>query len=213
MLFFAIFVLIGVLSAAAIGSADVHVVPAVNLKPTKYQKWAHYHWVWVKNSDGNSQNVTNLVQGYKDNGIPVGAVNIDSTWATQFNNFEVDKTRFPDFAGLVNSLHAENIKVILWATSMVNVENPDYDFCVQNKYLLRDSRGVVRPIGWWHGSGGLLDYSNPDAVAWWHSKMDQVLDVHVDGFKCDGTDPYVLEYTLTGGALGYQDQVISYRDY
>lgn len=96
---------------------------------------------------------------------------------------------------------------------MVNTENPDYEMCVQNKYLVRDSRGIVRPIEWWHGSGGLLDYTNPDAVAWWHSKMDQVLDLHVDGFKCDGTDPYILEYSLTGGALGYNDQVISYRDY
>lgn len=81
---------------------------------------------------------------------------------------------------------------------MVNVENPDYDMCVQNQYLLRDSRGVVRPLEWWHGKGGLLDYTNPDAVAWWHAQMDLVLDAGVDGFKCDGTDPYIDEYTLTG---------------
>lgn len=192
---------------------DVDVVPSVVTPPTNYQKWAHLHWVWVKNSDGNQVNVTNLVNGYKDNHIPVGAVNIDSTWATQFNNFEVDKTRFPDFGALVGQLHAQDIRVILWATSMVNVENPDYEMAVANKYLVRNSHGVVRPLEWWHGSGGLLDYSNPEAVAWWHSKMDQVLDVHVDGFKCDGTDPYILEYTLTGGALGYNDTLISYRDY
>ena len=96
---------------------------------------------------------------------------------------------------------------------MVNVENPDYEMAVEKQYLVRNSRGEVRPIKWWHGEGGLLDYTNPEAVTWWHSKMDQVLDVGVDGFKCDGTDPYILEYTLGGGALGYQDQPISYRDY
>lgn len=96
---------------------------------------------------------------------------------------------------------------------MVNEENPDYQMCVRKKYLLRDSHGIVRPLKWWHGSGGLLDYSNPDAVAWWHQKMNQVLDAGVDGFKCDGTDPYVIEYSITGGALGFNDQEISYRDY
>lgn len=96
---------------------------------------------------------------------------------------------------------------------MINEENPDYQYCVDNKFLLRDSRGAVRPISWWHGSGGLLDYSNPAAADWWHRQMDRVLDIGVDGFKCDGTDPYVLEYSLTGGALGFNDQVISYRDY
>ena len=76
-------------------------------------------------------------------------------------------------------------------SSMVNQENPDYEFCVQNNYLLRNSKGVVRPISWWHGSGGLLDYSNPAAVEWWHSKMRAVLQLPftgdgVDGFKVSG---------------------------
>lgn len=121
--------------------------------------------------------------------------------------------KFPDFAGLVSELHAENVRVILWATSMVNVENPDYDECVQNQYLVRNGKGIVRPLKWWHGSGGLLDYSNPEAVSWWHSKMNQVLDVGVDGFKCDGTDPYILEYQLTTGALGFNDQPLTYDQY
>ena len=29
-------------------------------------------------------------------------------------------------------------------------------------------------ISWWHGKGGLLDYTNPDAVEWWHRLMDNV---------------------------------------
>lgn len=96
---------------------------------------------------------------------------------------------------------------------MVNVDNPDYEMCLKNGYLLKDSFGVVRPLKWWHGYGALLDYSNPDAVSWWHSQMDQVLDVGVDGFKCDGTDPYVLEYSILGGAYGYNNTLITYRDY
>jgi hypothetical protein len=29
--------------------------------------------------------------------------------------------------------------------------------------------------------------SNPYALAWWHSQMDYVLDIGLDGWKCDGT--------------------------
>lgn len=95
---------------------------------------------------------------------------------------------------------------------MVNVENPDYQMCVDNNYLVRNGKGVVRPLGWWHGEGGLLDYSNPDATAWWHSKMDR-LDMGVDGFKTDGTDPYIEEYILfTRAALGYNNVSLTYRD-
>lgn len=153
------------------------------------------------------------MQGYLDRNIPVGAVDIDSTWATQFNNFEVDTAKFNDFPSLITSMHDINVRVILWATSMVNVENPDYDMAVQNQYLVRNGKGVVRPLHWWHGDGGLLDYTNPAAVQWWHEQMDRVLDAGVDGFKCDGTDPYIIEYQLLTGALGYNDQELTYRQY
>ena len=49
---------------------------------------------------------------------------------------------------------------------MVNVENPDYQMCIDNNYLVKDSHGQVRPLQWWHGYGGLLDYTNPAAVEW-----------------------------------------------
>ena len=65
----------------------------------------------------------------------VGAVNIDSTWATQFNNFEVDTNKFPDFTSLVSSMHQKDVKVTMWVTSMVNVENPDYDVAVENSNI------------------------------------------------------------------------------
>lgn len=81
----------------------------------------------------------------------MSAINIDSMWATEFNNFVVNTNKFPDMKYLITTLHEENIKVIFWATSMINVENPEYDHCVQNQYLVRDARGDVYPIKWWHG--------------------------------------------------------------
>merc|ERR1711871_331665 len=114
---------------------------------------------------------------------------------------------------MVADFHEQDVRVILWATSMVNTDNPDYQMAVDNEYLVRWGRtGEVRPLKWWHGEGGLLDYTNPNAVEWWHSLMDKVLSAGVDGFKCDGTDPYIVEYGPSN-ALGYNDQVITYREY
>jgi hypothetical protein len=199
---------------AVSASATGPIVPPANLKPSIYHDWAHKHWVWNHNGNNYQDKTYELVQGYLDHNIPVGAVDIDSMWETQFNNFEPNTDRFPDFKGMVNWLHDQEIRIILWATSMVNVENPDYDMAVEKNYLVRNGQGIVRPIGWWHGEGGLLDYSNPEATSWWHSKMDQVLDLGIDGWKTDGTDPYIAEYILfTGAALGYQNVSLTYRDY
>mmetsp|Transcript_20348 Transcript_20348/g.29223 ORF Transcript_20348/g.29223 Transcript_20348/m.29223 type:complete len:607 (+) Transcript_20348:66-1886(+) len=195
-------------------SVSAYIVPPAELRPSVYHGWAHKHWVWNHNSNNNQDSTLELVQGYLDHDIPVGAVDIDSMWETQFNNFEPNTDLFPDMASMISKLHDMDIRVITWATSMINVENPDFDMCVEKNYLVRDAFGVARPLGWWHGDGCLLDYSNPEAVAWWHTKMDTILDMGVDGFKTDGTDPYILEYIIfSGSALGYQNVSLTYRDY
>ena len=71
------------------------------------------------------QNVTKLVSDYKSYDIPVGALNIDSEWATAFNNFEVDTEKYPAFEDMVADFHEQDVRVILWATSMVAKESID----------------------------------------------------------------------------------------
>jgi alpha-D-xyloside xylohydrolase len=38
----------------------------------------------------------------------------------------------------------------------------------------------------------MIDFFNPAAVAWWKTLMDKVLDLGIDGWKCDGTDYSIL---------------------
>lgn len=200
----------------ALENADVKIklVPEADIPPATYHTWAHKHWVWLHHGQSNQQNATDIVDGYLSRGIPVGGYNIDSEWATEFNNFVVDTNKFPDFNSLVSSMHDKDVMVTMWVTSMVNVENPDYQYCLDNNFFVRNGNGEVRPIHWWKGDGALIDYSNPAAVEWWHSNMDKVLDVGIDGFKCDETDMYIIEYiALSGDALGYNNQSISFRDY
>lgn len=113
-LLFVVLGLLGAVVAAEQASIPGYVVRPVKLDATTYQQWAHLHWAWLKNSDGNQTSVMDLINGYKQHQIPLGAVNIDSTWATQYNNFEMDPVRFPDFPALVKQIHDEGLKVILW---------------------------------------------------------------------------------------------------
>ena len=48
-----------------------------------------------------------------------------------------------------------------------------------------------KTIKWWHGNGAFVDFFNPDAKKWFTSLMDRILDMGIDGWKCDGTDPLV----------------------
>lgn len=62
--------------------------------------------------------------------------------------------------------------------------------------------------------GGFLDFTYPEALNYWTGLLDNLLvGTGVDGFKCDGTDPYILELDLVGGAKGHDGRLIHYREY
>ena len=71
-------------AASIVESNSFYIVRPETQSPTNYPKWAHYQWVWLHNSQITQDNILALVDGYTERGIPVGAVNIDSTWSTQF---------------------------------------------------------------------------------------------------------------------------------
>ena len=41
--------------------------------------------------------------------------------------------------------------------------------------ICRDIFGKQALFEWWHGKGGLIDYTNKEALEWWHSQMDKVV--------------------------------------
>lgn len=61
-------------------------------------------------------------------------------------------------------MHDIGIKVILWVTSMVDIDSSNFNYGLENNYYLNNGK----LIKWWHGKGAFLDYTNPDALKWWH---------------------------------------------
>jgi alpha-glucosidase (family GH31 glycosyl hydrolase) len=109
----------------------------------------------------------------------VGAVEIDSGWSTGYNNFIVDKSKFPDMPSLVQEAHNDDVRVLLWATSMVDEKSSNYQELLDNKYYILNGVNGTSTLHWWHGTGLLLDYFNPDAVEWFHKQMDNVSNLEL----------------------------------
>jgi alpha-glucosidase (family GH31 glycosyl hydrolase) len=84
----------------------------------------------------------------------VGAVNIDSSWSTGFNNF-VWNSKYPNATAMIEQFHSWNVRVIAWVTSMIDRDSPNWKEAWDNNYMV--SRGAS--VQWWHGDGGFIDYT------------------------------------------------------
>ncbi len=181
-------------------------IPPTNLTPPPWPEWVLHHWVWE--NEGTQASALALTDDYLSHDIPVGAQVIDRPWEVQPVAFQPDPALYPDLPGLVSDLHARNVRVLMWIVSVINDTAVTFPEALANGYFL--SNGAE--VDWWGGTGAMLDYTNPAAVAWWHGKMQNILSMGIDGWKCDATDPLVL--LVPGGAVGSTGPVTwdQYRD-
>ena len=60
--------------------------------------WAFGHWIW-EDEKNTREAVELLVDGYRKNNIPVGAIIVDSPWMNSYNDFVWDETKYPQTSG------------------------------------------------------------------------------------------------------------------
>jgi alpha-glucosidase (family GH31 glycosyl hydrolase) len=160
---------------------------------------------WISKDISNDADTRDFVEGFRQRDIPVGVVVLDSPWATNYNTFVPNPSRYPAFEKLVSDMHAKAVRVVLWTTAFVNESSFDlepggdrYDGPAAKleegracNYFVNDGDGYF----WWKGRGATVDFFNPGARTWWHRQQDRVLDLGngegIDGWKLDFGESYV----------------------
>jgi len=110
---------------------------------------------------------------------------------------------WPDPKGMTDELHQAGLKLILWQIPVLKFlkqedlerygPNPQHDldesYMIEQGYCVRNPDGSpyrVPPMIWF-AEGLVWDVTNPEAVAWWLSRRQYLVEeIGVDGFKTDG---------------------------
>lgn len=157
-------------------------------KPALPPAWSFGLWLstsFTTNYDENT--VKSFIGGMQERNIPVHVFHFDCFWmkGQEWCNFEWDNEVFPEPRAMIQRYHDMGLKVCVWLNPYIAQKSRLFAEGKKNGYLIRKKDGSVWQTDLWQPGMGIVDFTNPDAKAWYVSKLKVLLDMGVDCFKTD----------------------------
>ncbi|MEW6040665.1 MAG: glycoside hydrolase family 31 protein, partial [Elusimicrobiota bacterium] len=163
-------------------------------------EWVFGPWM-SKNSYISQQEVLEVVSKSKELDIPASAIVLEA-WKKQDEWNKFNPETFPQPQNMIEELHKQGLKVILWVVPYWNKEQKTYNDAAQKGYFAKDSGGGPYPKKDWFEGCAVVDFTNPQAVKWWQELHRPLIDIGVDGFKTDGGEGVLPGMFFADGKTG-----------
>lgn len=177
--------------------------------------WSYGLWLSTSfTTDYDEKTVLDFVDGMAERDIPLSVFHFDCRWMKELEwcNFEWDASKFPDPEGLLAKLHDRGLKVCVWINPYIGQKSPLFEEGAKHGYFIRNTDGSVWQWDKWQAGMAIVDFTNPNATAWYQGHLKKLVAMGVDCFKTDfgeriptegvqyfdGSDPQMMHnyYTL-----------------
>ncbi len=149
---------------------------------------------WIELTfDQNQKDILTYANGIIDNSMPPGVLMIDDGWSEYYGDWSFHTGRFHDPGDMLNRLHGMGFKVMVWICPFITADSVKFRDALAKDILIKDPNGDPYIVHWWNGFSAVLDMSDPKAVEWLSSQLDELMALGVDGFKFDAGDSFFYE--------------------
>ena len=162
---------------------------ALTGRPDRPPKWSFGTWMSRLGYESREE-LEAVADRLRDEKIPCDVLHLDPFWMPPGESctLEWDTEQFPDPEEMIEGLRDRNFRLSLWEHPHVPVGTDAFAEGVDGGYFVTDGTGkpyVMDRTCQGDYRGALVDFTNPDAVAWWTDKHRRLLEMGVSVFKTD----------------------------
>ncbi|WP_425840874.1 alpha-xylosidase [Streptomyces fractus] len=161
---------------------------ALTGRPALPPAWSFGLWLTTSfTTQYDEETVTSFVDGMAERDIPLSVFHFDCFWMReyQWSDFEWDPAVFPDPVGMLARLKERGLRISVWINPYIAQKSALFDEAVTQGYLVKRANGDIWQWDLWQAGMALVDFTNPEARAWFRGKLKVLLDQGVDCFKTD----------------------------